>query len=89
MCRPSRRRCRASNRPRGSAIVAPPGTPAAIVDKINADVNEALRQPEIKDKLANLSAEVLGGTPQAMAAYMKEEIERWLKVIKAANVKLE
>jgi len=71
------------------SIAAPPGTPSAVVNKINADVNEALRLPEIKDKLANLSAEVLGGSPQAMGDYMKDETERWLKVIKAANVKLE
>jgi len=71
------------------AIVAPPKTPAAIVDKINADVNEALREGDIRERLAQLSAEPIGGTPQATAAYMREEVERWRKVIKAANVKLE
>jgi tripartite-type tricarboxylate transporter receptor subunit TctC len=71
------------------AIVAPPKTPQAIVDKINADVNEALRQGDIVARLAQLSAEPIGGTPQATAAYMREEIERWHKVIKAANVKLD
>src|SRR5215470_521635 len=71
------------------AIVAPPKTPAAIVDKINADVNEALRERDIRERLAQLSAEPIGGTPQATAAYMREEVERWRKVIKAANVKLE
>jgi tripartite-type tricarboxylate transporter receptor subunit TctC len=71
------------------AIVAPPKTPQAIADKINADVNEALRQPEIIQRLDQLSAEPIGGTPQATAAYMREEIERWHKVIKAANVRLE
>jgi tripartite-type tricarboxylate transporter receptor subunit TctC len=71
------------------AIVAPPKTPQAIADKINADVNEALQQSEIRDRLAQLSAEPIGGTPQATAAYMREEIERWYNVIKAANVKLE
>src|SRR5215467_5059842 len=71
------------------AIVAPPKTPAAVVDKINADVNEALREGDIRERLAQLSAEPIGGTPQATAAYMREEVERWRKVIKAANVKLE
>ena len=42
-------------------IVAPPGTPKHIVDKINADVNEALRQPELQERLKKLSAEVFGG----------------------------
>jgi tripartite-type tricarboxylate transporter receptor subunit TctC len=71
------------------AIVAPPRTPRAIADKINADVNEALRQPDILERLAQLSAQPMGGTPQATAAYMREEIERWHKVIKAADVKLQ
>jgi tripartite-type tricarboxylate transporter receptor subunit TctC len=71
------------------AIVAPPKTPPAVVDKINADVNEALRERDVLQHLAQLSAEPIGGTPQATAAYMREEIERWHKVIKAANVKLD
>ena len=71
------------------AIVAPPKTPQAVIDKINADVNEALRQSDIVQRLTQLSAEPIGGTPQATAAYMREEIERWHKVIKAANVKLD
>ena len=71
------------------AIVAPPRTPPAVVAKINADVNEALRQGDVIARLAQLSAEPIGGTPQATAAYMRDEIERWHKVIKAANVKLD
>jgi tripartite-type tricarboxylate transporter receptor subunit TctC len=70
-------------------VVAPPKTPAAIVNKINADINEALKSPEIAQRLPEFSAEAVGGTPQATAAYMREEIERWHKVIKAANVKVE
>ncbi len=69
-------------------VVAPPKTPQAIADKINADMNEALHQSDILARLTQLSAEPMGGTPQATAAYMREEIERWHKVIKAANVKL-
>jgi tripartite-type tricarboxylate transporter receptor subunit TctC len=71
------------------AIVAPPKTPKAIVDKINADVNEALRQPDIQGKLKNLSADVYGGSPEKAAKYLGEEIERWGNVIKAANIKIE
>lgn len=71
------------------AIVAPPKTPRAIVDKLNADFNEALKQPDIQSKLKNLSAEVYGGSPERAAKYMSEEIARWGGVIKAANIKLE
>ncbi len=70
-------------------VVAPPGTPKEIVNKINADINEALRSPEVLERLAGLSAKIVGGTPEATAAYMREEVDRWGKVIKAAGVKLE
>jgi tripartite-type tricarboxylate transporter receptor subunit TctC len=71
------------------AIVAPPGTPRNIVDKINADVNEALRQPEIQEGLRKLSAEVFGGSAEKASRYMHDEIDRWGKVIKAADIKLQ
>lgn len=71
------------------AVVAPPKTPAGIVARINADINEALAQPDIQKRLADLSAEPIGGTPQSNAAYMREEVERWNKVIRAANIRLE
>jgi tripartite-type tricarboxylate transporter receptor subunit TctC len=70
-------------------VVAPPKTPKRIVDKINADINEALKAPEIAQRMPDFSAEVVGGTPQATAAYMREEIERWHKVIRSAGVKLQ
>jgi tripartite-type tricarboxylate transporter receptor subunit TctC len=70
------------------SVVAPPKTPMAIVNKVNADINEALRQPEVLARLAKLSAEVVGGTQEQTAAYFRAEVIRWQKVIKAANVKL-
>jgi tripartite-type tricarboxylate transporter receptor subunit TctC len=71
------------------AIVAPPGTPKAIVDKINADVNEALRQPDLQDRLKALSGEVFGGSADKATQYMHEEVDRWANVIKTANIKLQ
>ncbi|HVX92455.1 MAG TPA: tripartite tricarboxylate transporter substrate binding protein [Xanthobacteraceae bacterium] len=71
------------------AIVAPPSTPKDIVNKINADVNEALRQPDLQDRLRKLSAEIVGGPADQAARYMKEEVERWGNVIKAAHIKLQ
>jgi tripartite-type tricarboxylate transporter receptor subunit TctC len=71
------------------AIVAPPNTPAAIVAKVNAGVNEALNDFEIKKRLAELSAEPIGGTPQATAAYFREETARWKSVITSAHVTLD
>jgi tripartite-type tricarboxylate transporter receptor subunit TctC len=71
------------------AMVAPPKTPPVIVNKINADVNEALQRTEMLPHLAAWSAEAIGGTPPATAAYLREEVGRWNKVITAAGVKLE
>jgi len=71
------------------AITAPPKTPKTITDKINADVNEALRQPELQDRLKKLSAETFGGSVEKTARYMQDEVERWGNVIKAADIKLQ
>jgi tripartite-type tricarboxylate transporter receptor subunit TctC len=70
-------------------IVAPPNTPKSIVDKINADVNEVLRQPEVQDHLKKLSAEIFGGSVERTSKYMREEIDRWSNVIKATDIKLQ
>ena len=71
------------------AIVAPPNTPKNITDKINADVNDALRQPEVREQLKKLSAETFGGSAEKARKYMREEVERWGNVIKAADIKLQ
>ena len=70
-------------------VVAPPKTSMTIVNKINADINEALHDPDVQTKLANLNAEVVGGTQEATAAYFRAETARWAKVIKDANVKVD
>jgi tripartite-type tricarboxylate transporter receptor subunit TctC len=71
------------------AVVAPPKTPTAIVTKVNADINEALKDPAIIEKLKKLSCDVVGGSPEQARAFMQQEVERWGKVIKAANIKLQ
>ncbi len=67
-------------------IVAPPKTPKEIVDKINADVNEALSQPDLQDQLRKLSAGIFGGSVGKTSRYMREEVDRWAAVIKSANI---
>jgi tripartite-type tricarboxylate transporter receptor subunit TctC len=71
------------------AIAAPPDTPKSVTAKINADVNEALRQPGLQERLRKLSAETFGGSAEKTTNYMKEEVERWSNVIKAADIKLQ
>jgi tripartite-type tricarboxylate transporter receptor subunit TctC len=71
------------------AVVAPPRTPAAVVNKVNAGINQALHDSEVQKRLAELSAEAVGGTPQETADYLKQESARWKNVITAAHVTLD
>jgi len=71
------------------AIVAPPGTPDAIVHKINADAAAALRQPDVRTKFLEQGAEPVVQDPASTAAFIKDEERRWREVIKSANVTLE
>jgi tripartite-type tricarboxylate transporter receptor subunit TctC len=70
-------------------IVAPPNTSAAIAEKVAVGVQEALKLPEVRKRLADLSAEPLGYGPAETAAFMREEVARWAAVIRSAGVKLE
>jgi tripartite-type tricarboxylate transporter receptor subunit TctC len=70
-------------------IVAPPKTSPAIVEKVSAGVREALKGADVRKRLQDLSAEPMGFTPAAAAAFMKQESERWDGVIRSARVKLE
>ncbi|HEY6603394.1 MAG TPA: tripartite tricarboxylate transporter substrate-binding protein, partial [Xanthobacteraceae bacterium] len=72
------------------ALFAPKGTPTEVVTKLNTAVVEALADPTVRARLANLGQEIFPReqqTPQALAAYHKAEIEKWWPIIKAANIK--
>jgi tripartite-type tricarboxylate transporter receptor subunit TctC len=69
--------------------LAPAATPRAIVTRLNSELVHALRLPEVRERLLNQSTEPVGNTPQEFAAFMKSEHEKWSKVIKAANIKVE
>jgi tripartite-type tricarboxylate transporter receptor subunit TctC len=68
--------------------MAPAGTPAAIVQTVNAVTNRYLQSAAGKDLLARQSAEASGGTPEDAAAFVKLELEKWEPVIRAANISL-
>src|SRR3954464_8280448 len=70
-------------------IVGPPGLSGAIAEKVSTGVAEALRDPEVRARLAGLSAEPMGFTPAQTAAYIRDETQRWAAVIRTANVKLD
>lgn len=70
------------------AIMAPAGTPADIVQKINAVANRYLQSAKGKNLIARQAVEAGGGTPADAATFVKSEIEKWEPVIKAANISL-
>jgi tripartite-type tricarboxylate transporter receptor subunit TctC len=71
------------------AMVAPPRTPPAIAQKLSSTIAEILRTPEIQKRFAEVSAEPIGNTPEEMAAWMREDTERWRQVIRAGNIKVD
>jgi tripartite-type tricarboxylate transporter receptor subunit TctC len=70
-------------------IVAPRGTPKAVVAKLNAEINRALEHPEIRERFAAMSVEILGGPPAAFARYVESELKRWGEVVRAADIRIE
>ena len=70
-------------------VVAPPRTPAEIAAKFSGAIAEALKHPDVQRRLVELSAEPVGNTPVEMAAFMKDEVERWRRVIRSAGVKVD
>jgi tripartite-type tricarboxylate transporter receptor subunit TctC len=70
-------------------IVAPAGTPAAVVARLNAEINRALALPEVTQQLATEGAVPVPGPPQAFGELIAREIPRWREVIKAGSVKVD
>ena len=70
-------------------IVVPTGTPAEIIQKLNAEVNKALAHPDIRSRLAAQGADIFGGTPAEYAAYLRTEMPRWSKAVKDSGAKAE
>lgn len=70
-------------------VFLPAGTPAPIVQKLNESVNQALRTADMKTRLEALAFEPVGGSPQQFADYVKVEIAKWSRVVRAGNIKAE
>ncbi len=68
------------------AVYAPKGTPKPIVQKLNAEIRRILALPDVKDKLGNqLGMEIVGSTPEELAAHMGREIPRWAALVKKSG----
>jgi tripartite-type tricarboxylate transporter receptor subunit TctC len=67
-------------------FLAPAGTPKAIIQKLNTEINAALKLPDVKAKLEAAGIDIQGGTPQEYATLIKSDLAKWSKVIKEAGI---
>jgi tripartite-type tricarboxylate transporter receptor subunit TctC len=70
-------------------MVAPPGTPKDVINKLNAEVVKALNTPELRQRLTDGGSEVIGNSPEEADRFLKSEITKWGKVVKAAKITAE
>lgn len=71
------------------AIFAPAGVPQPVVDKLSAEMIKAIKDPEVRDKLVAQGIDPSGMTPAELSAFQKAEIDKWARVIKTGNIKLD
>ena len=70
-------------------VLVPAGTPVAIVERLNVEINRVLQRADARDRLAALGAEIVGGSAKEFADHIQREIPKWAKVIKTIGVQLE
>jgi len=68
------------------ALLAPKGTPSAVLQKMNAVTNEALADPAVKKRLADIGVSTLGGTSEQLAKTIADETEKWGRVVREAKI---
>jgi len=72
------------------AVLAPAGTPRAIIDRYNTEINKMMRDPQlVKDKLTPVGIEATGTTPERCMEMLKADLAKYIKVAKDANIKPE
>ena len=71
------------------ALVAPAGTPRAVVDRLNAEVAKVLKTPDMKEKMTGLGTDIVANSPEQFAQYLREETAKWSKIVRDAGIKLE
>jgi len=70
-------------------IIAPAGTPAAVIARLNAELNRILADPEVARAITDTGSQAAGGTPQAFAAFIQDEAAKWAEVIRSGNISLQ
>ena len=68
-------------------LMAPAGTPRAIIERLNGETVKAMAQPDVRKRLTDLGLDVITGTPAEFTAAMERELPRWGRVIKQLGIK--
>jgi tripartite-type tricarboxylate transporter receptor subunit TctC len=72
-----------------NGILVPAGTPRPVIDRLNAEIGKALRDPEVRDRLVPQGIELIPSTPEEFQEVMKTHMAKWEKIIRAANIRVE
>ena len=70
-----------------NAMFAPPGTPAAVIDKLNAGIRKVMSQPEVKQKVESMGQQLAVGSPEDLAKFMQQDIAKWKGVAQSNQLK--
>ncbi len=72
-----------------NGVMVPAGTPKAVVQRLNAEINAVLKEPDVVQKMHAAGFDLMGGTPEDFGALIKSESEKWVQVIRKAGVKVD
>jgi tripartite-type tricarboxylate transporter receptor subunit TctC len=70
-------------------VLAPAGTPRDVVNRLSAEIGRIARSPEMRERLAGMGAEPVGGTPEEFAAVMARDIAKWTELAKSVGIKID
>ena len=72
-----------------TGVVVPAGTPRQIIDRLHREIAKAFAKPEVKERFAALGFQPVANTPEDYGAYIRAEIPRWGKVVRAASIRID
>ena len=70
-------------------VLAPAGTPAAVIARLSAEFNRIIHEPDTEKQFAAIGGEPVGGSPASFAAFIHQEVSRWIRVAKEAGIRIE
>jgi tripartite-type tricarboxylate transporter receptor subunit TctC len=72
-----------------NGLLAPAGTPQAIIDKLHDAIIEAMREPELRSRIAGVGFEPIGNTPGDFGEFLRRDVARWAKVVKESGARVD